>query len=112
MENQTEKRVKVLRTDNDLEFYKKEFDQFCRSVEINRHRIAPYTPKQNGVAERMNKNLLDKVRCMLIRSSVPKVLWGEALMTVSYIVNRTPLSALGDKTPEKQWTAMFLITHN
>lgn len=52
----------------------------------------------------MNRTLLDKVRYMLIGSGVPKVLWGEAVMTASYIVNRTPSSALGDKTPEELWT--------
>lgn len=52
----------------------------------------------------MNRTLLEKVRCMLVGSGVPKTLWGEALMTATYIVNRTPSSALDDKTPEEQWS--------
>lgn len=51
----------------------------------------------------MNGTLLDKVRCMLVSSGDPKVLWGKTLIIASYIVNRTPSSASGDKTPKEQW---------
>jgi transposase InsO family protein len=55
----------VLRTDNGGEFYGKEFDQFCKQYGIARKNTKPYNPHQNGVAERMNKTLMDKVRSML-----------------------------------------------
>lgn len=52
----------------------------------------------------MNRNLLDKVRCMLVSLGIPKVLGLKALMIASYIVTRTPSGALGDKTLKEQWT--------
>jgi transposase InsO family protein len=55
VENQTEKRIKVLRTDNGGELCGKEFDQFCKQCGITCQNTTPYTPQQNGVSERMNK---------------------------------------------------------
>jgi hypothetical protein len=65
VENQTEKRIKVLRTDNGGEFWGNEFEEFCKKCSIARHKTTPYTPQHNGVAERMNRMLMEKVRCML-----------------------------------------------
>jgi transposase InsO family protein len=50
VENQTEKRIKVLRTDNGGEFCGKEFDQFCKQCGIACQNTTPYTPQQNGVS--------------------------------------------------------------
>ena len=57
VENQTEKKIKVLRTDNGGEFCSKEFEEFCKKCGIARHKTTPYMPHQNGVAERMNKDV-------------------------------------------------------
>ena len=40
---------------------------------------------------------------MLIYSKLPKTLWAEALNTTCYLVNRSPLTAIGCKTPTKLW---------
>jgi transposase InsO family protein len=50
VENQIEKRIKVLRVDNGGEFYGNEFEEFCKKCGIARHKTTPYTPQQNGVA--------------------------------------------------------------
>ncbi len=47
MENQIEKKIKVLRTDNGEEFGKKEFEEFCKKYGIAQQKTTPYTPKQN-----------------------------------------------------------------
>jgi transposase InsO family protein len=65
VENQTEKQIKVLRTDNGGEFCGNEFEEFCKKCGIARQKTTPYTPQQNGVAERMNRMLMEKARCML-----------------------------------------------
>ena len=65
VENQTKKKIKVLRTDNGGEFCKKEFEELCKKCGIVRHNTTPYTPQQNGVAERMNRMLMEKARSML-----------------------------------------------
>ncbi|KAL0402478.1 UNVERIFIED_CONTAM: Retrovirus-related Pol polyprotein from transposon TNT 1-94 [Sesamum latifolium] len=104
VENQIGKRIKVLRTDNGLEFCNKQFSDLCDEFGIKRHNTTPYTPQQNGVAERMNRTLLNKVRCLLISSDLPKTFWGEALLTVAYLINRSPSVPLSGKLPECVWS--------
>jgi transposase InsO family protein len=54
VENQTRKKIKVLRTDNGGEYTSKEFMDFCAKEGIMRELIVPYHPQHNGVAERNN----------------------------------------------------------
>ena len=63
----------------------------------------PSTPQQNEIAERRNCTLLDMVRCMLVNSSLPMFLWGEALKTEAYILNQLP-SKFVPKTPYELWS--------
>lgn len=65
IENQIEKMVKHLRTDNGLEFPGASFNQFCFENGITIQKITSYTPQQNGVTEWMNRTILEIVRCML-----------------------------------------------
>ncbi|KAK4411889.1 Retrovirus-related Pol polyprotein from transposon TNT 1-94 [Sesamum angolense] len=104
VENQTGKKLKVLHTDNGLEFCNQSFSNLCDECGIKRHKTNPYTPQQNGVVERMNRTLLEKVRCMLISSGLPKSFWGEALVTAAYLINRSPSVPLNGKIPESVWT--------
>ncbi|GJW02661.1 retrotransposon protein, putative, ty1-copia subclass [Tanacetum coccineum] len=67
VENQTGRTVKKLRTDNGLEFYNREFEQLCIESGIARHLIVAEKPQQNGVAECMNRTLMDKVEVELQR---------------------------------------------
>lgn len=90
VENQTGKRVKKLRTDNGLEYCNHEFAELCKESGIARHLTVAGTPQQNGLAERMNRTLLDKVRYLLIQSSLLDTLWAEATGTTSYLINRSP----------------------
>ncbi|KAK4388364.1 Retrovirus-related Pol polyprotein from transposon TNT 1-94 [Sesamum angolense] len=82
------------------EFCNQNFSDLCDECGTKRHRTNPYTPQQNGVAERMNRTLLEKVRCMLISSGLPKSFWGEALVTAAYLINRFPSVPLNGKIPE------------
>ncbi|KAH9706111.1 hypothetical protein KPL70_012113 [Citrus sinensis] len=103
VENQTNLKVKVLRTDNGLEYCNKLFEDYCEKNGVLRHKTVPYTPQQNGFAERMNRTLIEKVRCLLIHSKLPKALWAEALNTACYLVNRSPSTTIGCKTPMELW---------
>ena len=47
-------------------------------------------PQQNGVAERMNRTIVEKIRCMLRMTNLPKSFWGEAVVTACYLINRSP----------------------
>nr|GEZ31582.1 retrovirus-related Pol polyprotein from transposon TNT 1-94 [Tanacetum cinerariifolium] len=103
-ENQTGKTVKKLRTDDGLEFCNREFKQLCIESGIARHLTVAGTPQQNGLAERMNRTLMDKVRCLLIQSRLPKTFWEEATCTAVYLINRSPSTAIEKKTPMEMWS--------
>ena len=75
VENQTEKKIKVLRTDNGGEFCSKEFEEFYKKCGIARKKTTPYTPQQNGVVERMNRTLMEKARSMLSGTVLGKEFW-------------------------------------
>jgi len=72
VENQIGTKLKVLRTDNGLEFVSEQLNEFCRKRGIKRHRTVAYTPQQNDLAERMNMTLLERVRCMLLGAGLSK----------------------------------------
>ncbi|GJU73263.1 zinc finger, CCHC-type containing protein [Tanacetum coccineum] len=59
---------------------------------------APYTPQQNGIAERKNHTLMDMVNSMMSYSGLSFGYWGEALLTACYILYRVP-SKRSIKTP-------------
>ena len=61
------------------------------------------TPQQNGVAERMNRTLLERVRCLLLNLGLPRVFLGEVATTAAYLINRSPHLALDFKTLIKMW---------
>lgn len=103
-EKQSEHSIKVLRSDNGTEYFNNAFKKYCEHSGILQQRTAIHTPQQNGVAERMNRTLLEKVRCMLIDSGVSKSFWAEAVSTAAYIINRVPSKGSGDKSPEEIWS--------
>eukprot|EP00253_Pinus_taeda_P031665 PITA_31665 len=52
----------------------------------------------------MNKTLMERVRRMLSGVGLGQEFWVEAVETTCYLVNRSPSSALEDKTPQDVWT--------
>ncbi|GKE89617.1 retrovirus-related pol polyprotein from transposon TNT 1-94, partial [Tanacetum coccineum] len=104
VENQTGRKVKKLRTDNGLEFCNREFEQLCVESTIARRLKVTGMPQQNGLAKRMNRTLMNKVRCLLIYSGLPKNFWAEVRCTAAYLINRSPSTAIEKKTPMKMWS--------
>jgi hypothetical protein len=52
----------------------------------------------------MNRTLMEKSRCMLSGAGIGQEFWAKAMGIACYLVNRSPSSALGDKTPQEVWT--------
>ena len=103
VENQQNKKVKCLRIDNGLEFCNLKFNAYCKDHGIERHMTCTYTPQQNGVADRMNRTIMEKVRCMLNESGLGEEFWAEAAATAAYLINRSPASAIDHNVPEELW---------
>jgi hypothetical protein len=55
------------------------------------------------VGKRMNMTLMEKV-ITLSDAGLAWELWAEVVSITCYIVNRSPISALVDKTPHKVWS--------
>jgi transposase InsO family protein len=104
IENLSERKIKILRSDNGGEYTSKEFVNFCKDVGIKRELTTPYNPQQNGVAKRKNKTILEAVKTMIHDQDLPMCLWAEATMAIVYVQNRLSHSALGLKTPEEMFT--------
>jgi len=79
---------------------------FCRSKGIQRNFSVPYSPQQNGIAERKNRTLVEFARSMLHAANLPFKYWGEALMTANFICNRRYTKVLKNITPYERWTGM------
>jgi transposase InsO family protein len=80
--------VKVLRSDNGTKYTNIAFREYLSSQRIQHQTTCPYTPEQNGVAEKKNRHLLEVARSMMISMNVPKYLWGQAVLTAAMLINR------------------------
>jgi transposase InsO family protein len=87
-ERQTGKKLKCIRTDNGGE-YLGPFYQYCKQQGIRHQRTPLKTSQLNGVAESMNRTLVERVRCLLSQSQLPNSFWGEALSTSVHVLNLT-----------------------
>ena len=95
--------LKCIRTDNGGE-YIGQFDSYCKVNGIRHEMSVPKTPQLNGVAERMNRTLIEKVRSMLSHACLSRRFWGEAMLSAVQVINLSPSSALNGETPEKVWS--------
>jgi transposase InsO family protein len=91
-------KLRVLRTDNDVEFMAAEFTSYCADKSVQHHYSAPYNPQQNGVIERRNQTVVGMAQALLKQRGMPTIFWGEAVVTAVYILNRSPTKALNGKT--------------
>nr|KYP63308.1 Retrovirus-related Pol polyprotein from transposon TNT 1-94 [Cajanus cajan] len=104
VETQIGRNLKKLRTDNGLEFCDEKFSKFCRENGVARHKTVRGTPQKNGLVERFNRTILERVRCMLNHAGLPKSFWAEAVSSAVYCINRCPSTALEFKTPQEVWS--------
>lgn len=103
LETQSGQQLRAVRTDRGGEYLSIALREYFSNRGILHQTTAPYTPEQNGVAERLNRTLMEKVRAMLLGAGLKKELWAEAVVAANYIRNRSPTSK-GTKTP---WELFF-----
>lgn len=96
--------ISKLTIDQGREYLSKEQERWYKYKGIQVQPTISYSPQQNGVAERFNRTLAEKVRAMLIESGVPKKMWAEAAVAATYIINRSPTRTLENSaTPAELW---------
>ncbi|KAJ8897110.1 hypothetical protein PR048_002456 [Dryococelus australis] len=103
--------VYILHCDMAGEYVANELTNWCRERGIKIDYALAATPQLNGRAERLNRMLMDKTRALLLDSNLEKELWGEALRTAAYLLNRNP-SATVDTTPAELWYGKRQVQSN
>lgn len=96
--------IKELRTDGGKEYVNTDVREFLEKLGIKHTVSVPYTPEQNGTAERENRTVVEAARSMLFsRSDLPQYLWAEAINCATHVLNRTGPSKVENKTPYELW---------
>ncbi|CAM8928890.1 unnamed protein product [Rhodiola kirilowii] len=96
---QFEKRVKVFRSDNGSEFINGNLQDFFKRQGCIHQTSCVYTPQQNGAVERKHRHLLEVARGLRLQAHLPKLFWGDCVLTATYIINRLPTRILNNKSP-------------
>lgn len=95
-------KVRQIHGDQDTVTHSKDFKQFIENKGIRFTASAPYTPQQNGPAERAGGLLTQFARALKIDSGLPDSLWVELYLTAAHIINLTPTKSLGWENPTQQ----------
>lgn len=93
-ELQTGRRIKAIRTDNGGEYTSKKFENLLSSSGIQSQFTAPDSSEFNGISERLNQTLADKIGALLHQSGLPLKFWAEAMRAAVQIKNMVPTRAL------------------
>ena len=95
MENNTGFKIRAIRSDNETEYCKARVKKILSPSGTKHQTTVPYTPEQNGMAQRMNRTLAEKARSLFNDSDLEKKFWTEAINT-----------GVKDGTPEGIWSGL------
>ena len=95
--------ITALRTDGGGEYVNDDFKTYLQTMGIERNITTAYTPQQNGVAERINRTIMEAARSMLHAANLPSSFWTYAVNAAVYLRNRSPTRALNNVTPYEAW---------
>ncbi|KAL1449198.1 hypothetical protein WDU94_000417 [Cyamophila willieti] len=95
------RKIHRLRCDNGKEYDNNDMKNICKQEGIKIEFTIPYTPEQNGKAERLNRTLFEKARALVNDAGMEKELWDEAILTATYLINRIP--TVDGKVPAELW---------
>ena len=103
LKRQYDYKPKAFQADNSSEYVSNNLVNWCESKGINLQYTAPHSPEQNGIAERMNRTLVELVQAMSIAQNIPSNLWPEATKHAAYLRNQTHTWALDTLSPLEAW---------
>ena len=106
VESHTGNKVVQIRADNGGEFVSNSAKSIFANLGVTLLTSVPYSPQQNGVAERKNRTLVTCTRATLRTSSMPKHFWQYAMATAAHVINRVPTDANNGKSPFELWNGV------
>ena len=92
-------KIKILRSDNGSEYMSHNMTNYLNSNGIMHQTSCVYTPQQNGLAERKNRDLMEKTCAIMLQMNVPKYLWSYGVLTATHLINLLPSRVLDFKCP-------------
>ncbi|CAN0050260.1 unnamed protein product [Choristocarpus tenellus] len=95
--------IKTLRSDNGGEYTGRNISTYCTHHTILQEFTNPFTPQDNGLAERQWCTIFPKARSILNSMDLPKQLWTEAVATATHLTNLSPTASLNYDTPYHAW---------
>ena len=107
VETQFSAKIKTLRSDGGGEFINAKFKSFCLEHDILHQFSYPYSPQQNGVAERKHRQIVESALSMLHHSNLSPSYWSYAFSIAVYLINRLPTSVLQFVSP---WEKLYCHT--
>ncbi|KAI7934024.1 hypothetical protein MJO29_016595 [Puccinia striiformis f. sp. tritici] len=90
----------VLHLDRGTEFINQKLQDYCKSHIIKSRTSDPYTPQQNGLAERHNRTILESMRTILKDSGLSQRFWSDIVKVSTLTLNQIP-SHKSKKSPFK-----------
>ena len=99
VETQFQFKINIFHTDNGTESFNEHMGIFLKENGIHHQSTCMDTPQQNGIIDRKNKHLLEVARVIMFYMNVSKYLWGETVLTASYLINMMPIRILKYITP-------------
>jgi len=106
-ELETRLKVKTLCSNRGGEYMAGHINDYLVKHRIKHKVMTPDTPQHNGVAEHLNRMLLDKARAMLADANLPKSYWLEALNYAIFLYNLSPSCSVST-TPSELYTGTKL----
>lgn len=110
VENQLERRIKILQTDGGGEFISSNLKTLLEQSGIQHQISCPHTPQQNGVVERKYRHVVETGLTLLFQSNEPMKYWVDAFLTATFLMNRMPSSVHYMDTPFENFFIKNLFT--
>jgi hypothetical protein len=108
---QYQKQICSWQTDNAMEFLDTSVQKYLHHYGIRHQTSCTYTPQQNGLAERKNRQILEVVRASLFGMHMPRYYWGEAAKSAVYLINRTLSRVIDFQTPQQRMQSLLSTPH-
>jgi hypothetical protein len=105
------KKIAILKSDRGGEYTSNQFTQYLSQQGITFERAPAETPEQNSVAERYGRSLMERTRSVMLDASIPNFLWGEIIMSISFILNISPNASIDMETPQELWNSGISGAH-
>jgi len=112
-------KLKFFRSDNGTEYMSHIMTNYLSSNDILHQTSCVNTPQHNGIAERKNRDLLEKTRAIMLQMNVPKPFWSHGVLTATHLINRLPsrvldfkssLEVLQERQPDLTYLKVFGCT--